>query len=329
MFNLKWKKNRKAVKSTILMVSIVLVFVASGCATTPVKTEYVPPYSPGYGVFLDHIIMESLEGSEEKLKGPPPKLIPPYYTRILEDGRLTIALVIGTEDLVNNYYKDTGGGDLLRIFKGSYIVPIILYGKGIILDAVVVNNKEDLIKALGEREVIFVYSHSRYGNGWALHTDGLDEPFRMQSDPIRIPTKQLHGYKGDVVRVTATHTYLRANTEDIDRVVPYPGFQIIVGLSCTSKRHFQKELLKMRGDNPSLFVLTTGAGSFLEMDFKIFKTFMNDLALGLPMEKIVSDMNDTWQQIPDDFYKKHGIRYNWRPKRVIKFTHSDIGNGAK
>ncbi len=85
----------------------------------------------------------------------------------------------------------------------------------------------------------------------------------------------------------------------------------------------------MRGDNPSLFVLTTGAGSFLEMDFKIFKTFINDLALGLPMKKIVSDMNDTWQKIPDDFYKKHGIRYNWRPKRVIKFTHSDIGDEAK
>lgn len=311
-------------RSMVLIAAAAFVFVTSGCATAPKKTEYVPPYSPGYGVFIDHIISEGLEGSMEKLKGAPPESLPPYYEKILDDGRLTIALAIGTEDLVNGFYDEKGGGDLLRIFVGSYTAPVILYGREIIIDAVVVNNKEDLIRALGEREVVFVYSHSRYGNGWALHSDGLDEPFRMQSDPIRIPKKQLHGYKGDIVRESATHYYLKPNTEDLDRVVPYPGFQIIIGLSCTSERHFQKELLKMRNGNPSLLVLTTGAGSFLEMRFKIFTTFMSGLVLGRPMNEIVSAMNDTWQRIPDEFFKEHGIRYNWRPRRVIKLTHSDI-----
>jgi hypothetical protein len=321
---LKSMRKLDIAKLMVLVAAAVIIFAASGCATPPKTTVYVPPYTPGYGVFIDHIIAEGLEGSAEKLKGVPPESLPPYYERLLEDGKLTIALAIGTEDLVNGFYDETGGGDLLRVFVGSCTVPANLYGREVIIDAVVVNNKEGLIKALGEREVVFVYSHSRYGNGWALHEDGLDEPFRMQSDPIRIPKKQLHGYKGDIVRETASHYYLRPNTEDLDRVVPYPGFQIIVGLSCTSQRHFQKELLKMRNGNPSLFVLTTGAGSFLEMRFKIFKTFMGGLALGKPMNEIVSDMNDTWQRIPDEFFEEHGIRYSWRPRRVIKLTYSDI-----
>lgn len=314
----------KIARLKIFLALTTLILIVSGCATPPKKTEYIPPYSPGYGVFLNYIIAEGLEGSMERLKGAPPESLPPYYEKLFEDGRLTIALAIGTEDLVNGFYDEKGGGDLLKIFVGEYTAPVKLYGRDIIIDAVVVNNREDLIKALGEREVVFVYSHSRYGNGWALHSDGLDEPFRMQSDPIRIPKKQLHGYEGDIVSESATHYYLRPNTQDIDMVVPYPGFQIIVGLSCTSQGHFQKELLKMRNGNPSLFVLTTGAGSFLEMRFKIFKTFLAGLTLGLPMDKIVSDMNDTWQRIPDEFFKEHGIRYSWRPKRVIKLSYSDI-----
>jgi len=296
--------------------------VVTGCATTGVtEYTYVPPYSPGYGIFTDHIVTEALEALPEDYESTDPDA---YWDILTADGRITIALCIGTEDLVNSFYDPTGGGDLLRVFVEEYETTILIRDREITLDVAIVNNKEELITAFGEREVIFVYSHSRYGNGWALHEDGLDEPFRMQSDPIRIPKKQLHGYQGEITGESSSHYFLAPNTEDLDRVVPYPGFQMIIGLSCTSERHFMKELLAMRGENPSLMILTTGAGSFLEMHFSIFKTFLTDLVVGTPVDVMVSDMNDAWQAVPEIFYEEHGIRYNWTPRRVIKFSHSDI-----
>lgn len=309
---------------SIIPTTALIITLAPGCATIPETTEYTLPYTPGYGVYIDHIITESLEDVALELSGLGPGIYPSYHDLLFEDGRLTIALCIGTEDLVNNFYDETGGGDLLRVMVERYIAPINVYGREIIIDAVVVDNKEELISALGERELIFVYSHSRYGNGWALHEDGLDEPFRMQSDPIRIPKKQLHSYKGEIVSESSTHYHLAPNTDDLDRVVPYPGFQIIVGLSCTSKKHFMKELLKMREGNPSLMILTVGAGSFIEMRYKIFKRFFAGIVTGEPISEIVSAMNDVWQRIPDEFYEEYGIRYNWKPRRVIEFSYSDI-----
>ena len=300
------------------------VFILSGCATTPEVTKYVPTYMPGIGVYLNFIVDYALEETIPALTGPPPEDLPRYHELLFEDGLLTVALCIGTEDLVDTNYDERGGGRILEVDIGEYAIPLNLYGREVIIDTVVVNNKEDLIKAFHEREVIFVYSHSRYGNGWALHQDGLDDPFRMQSDPIRIPIKELHGLEGEVVKMTSSHCYLKPNTGDIDRVIPYPGFQIIVGLSCTSKGHFMKELLKMRGGYPSLMILTTGAGSFLEMKFKIFSSFLENLIVGEEITDIVSTMNDVWQRIPQEFYEEHNIKYDWTPKRVINFSHSDI-----
>ncbi|MBN1880930.1 MAG: hypothetical protein JW885_02045 [Deltaproteobacteria bacterium] len=315
--NIARKKN---VFRTILACFAALA--VTGCATTgTTEYTYVPPYSPGYGIFTDHIVTEALETLPEDYESRDPDA---YWELLTADGRITIALCIGTEDLVNNFYDSTGGGDLLRVFVEEYETTILIREKEITLDVAIVNNKEELITAFGEREVIFVYSHSRYGNGWALHEDGLDEPFRMQSDPISIPKKQLHGYQGEIVGESSSHYFLAPNTEDLDRVVPYPGFQMIIGLSCTSEKHFMKELLAMRSGNPSLMILTTGAGSFLEMHFSIFESFLADLVVGTPTDEMVSHMNDAWQAVPEIFYEEHGIRYNWTPKRVIKFSYSDI-----
>lgn len=304
------------------MILVGLALIMTGCATTGVtEYTYVPPYTPGYGIFADYIVTESLEALPEGYESTDPDA---YWELLVADGRITIALCIGTEDLVNNFYDPAGGGDLLRVFVNEYETTISIREREVILDVVIVDSKEELITALGEREVVFVYSHSRYGNGWALHEDGLDEPFRMQSDPIRIPKKQLHGYQGEIVGESSSHYFLSPNTEDLDRVVPYPDFQMIIGLSCTSEKHFMKELLAMRDGNPSLMILTTGAGSFLEMHFTIFKTFLADLVVGTPVDDLVSHMNDAWQNVPEIFYEEHGIRYNWTPRRVIKFSHSDI-----
>ncbi len=301
-----------------------LVLIIAGCATVPEKTAYVPPYTPNYGVFVDHIVADGLEGIVPKLTGDPAAL-PAYWHLLMDDGKLTVALCIGTEDLVSKIYTETGGGAVLDVKVRDTQIPVTIYGKKVIVDVTVVTNKEQLIKALGEREVIFVYSHSRYGNGWALHDNGLDDPFRMQSDPIRTPKNQMHGYKGEIVGESGGYYLLKPNTEDLDKVVPYPGYQIIVGLSCTSKQHFLKELIKMRAGNPTTMILTTGAGGFLEMRFTIFKRFLQGIVAGEDTKKLVSGLNDTWQKVPDVFFDIYKIRANVTAYRVIDLSYDNLG----
>jgi hypothetical protein len=201
---------------------------------------------------------------------------------------------------------------------------VTIDGKEIIIDITVVTNKEQLLKAFNEREVIFVYSHSRYGNGWALHEEGLDEPFRMQADTIKIPKNQMHGYEGQIIGESGGYYILKGNTEDLDMVVPYPGYQLIVGLSCTSKGQFMKELVKMRAGNPSTMILTTNAGGFLEMRFTIFKRFLAGVLVGEDMKKLVSGMNDTWQKVPDVFFDMYKIRTTVKAYRVIDYSYDDL-----
>jgi hypothetical protein len=307
-----------------ILISIFFLSTLWGCATVPEKTVYVPPYTPNYGIFVDHIVNDGLQKILPALAGEPSGDLPIYWHRLMDDGRLTIALCVGTEDLVDKVYDEKGGGKVLEVMIRDAQIPVKVYGKDVIIDITVVTDREQLIKAFNEREIIFVYSHSRYGNGWALHEDGLDDPFRMQSDTIRIPMNQMHGYQGDIIGSSGGYYLLKPNTEDLDRVVPYPGYQIIVGLSCTSKGHFMKELVKMRAGNPSTMILTTGAGSFLEMRFTIFKTFLSGIMAGEDFKKIVSDMNDTWQKVPEVFFEMYKIKTNIKPYRVIDLSYSDL-----
>ena len=311
-------------KRHLLLCLIFFSYLLSGCATVPKKTTYVPPYTPNYGIFVDHIVNDGLEKTLPALAGDPSAELPAYWHRLMDDGKLTVALCVGTEDLVDKVYDEKGGGRVLEVMIRDAQIPVTVYGKEVLIDITVVTNREQLIKAFNEREVIFVYSHSRYGNGWALHEDGLDDPFRMQADTIRIPKNQMHGYQGQITGESGGYYLLKPNTEDLDKVVPYPDYQLIVGLSCTSKGHFMKELVKMRNGKPSTMILTTGAGSFLEMRFTIFKRFLQGIVTGEDMKKTVSGMNDAWQKVPDVFFEMYKIKTNIKPYRVIDFSYSDI-----
>jgi hypothetical protein len=307
-----------------LGVFIVLAFlVIGGCVTTP-KTAYIPPYTPLYGVFANYITEQCIQDVLPTLPLAAPEKLPRYWHALMDDGVLTVALCVGTEDLVNKLYDETGGGQVLSVKVRDAKIPVTIYDKEIIIDITVVTTKEQLIKAFNEREVIFVYSHSRYGNGWALHEEGLDDPFLMQADTIRIPKNQMHGYQGEIIGQSGGYYLLKGNTTDLDKVVPYPGYQLIVGLSCTSKGHFMKELVKMRAGNPSTMILTTNAGGFLEMRFTIFKRFLAGVLVGEDMKKLVSGMNDTWQKVPDVFFDMYKVRTNVRAYRVIDYSYDDL-----
>ncbi len=309
--------------SRIGVVLFLLLVALGGCATVPVETA-LPPYTPLYGVFINYIIDQGLETLVPTLPAEAPANLPPYWHALMDDGVLTVALCVGTEDLVNKIYDEKGGGGVLDVKVRDAKIPVTIYGKKIIIDATVVTTKEQLIKAFNEREVIFVYSHSRYGNGWALHEEGLDDPFKMQADTIKIPKNQMHGYQGQIIGESGGYYLLKANTEDLDKVVPYPGYQLIVGLSCTSKGQFMKELVKMRAGNPSTMILTTNAGGFLEMRFTIFKRFLTGILAGEDMKKLVSGMNDTWQKVPDVFFEIYKIRTNVKAYRVIDYSYDDL-----
>jgi hypothetical protein len=315
-------KKRHAPRLGVVM--ILLLLVLSGCATVPAETTYIPPYTPLYGVFANYITEQCIQDVLPTLPAVAPEKLPPHWHALMDDGILTVALCIGTEDLVNKLYDEKGGGGVLDVKVRDAKIPVTIHDKKIIIDITVVTTKEQLIKAFNEREVIFVYSHSRYGNGWALHEEGLDEPFLMQADTIRIPKNQMHGYQGQIIGESGGYYLLKPNTTDLDKVVPYPGYQLIVALSCTSKGQFMKELVKMRAGNPSTMILTTNAGGFLEMRFTIFKRFLAGILTGEDMKKLVSGMNDTWQKVPDVFFDIYKIRTNVKAYRVIDYSYDDL-----
>jgi hypothetical protein len=300
-----------------------LLAVLGGCATVPAEVA-IPPYTPLYGVFANYITEQCIQDVLPTLTAVAPDKLPPYWHALMDDGILTVALCIGTEDLVNKIYDEKGGGAVLDVKVRDAKVPVTINDKKIIIDITVVTTKEQLIKAFNEREVIFVYSHSRYGNGWALHEEGLDDPFKMQADTIKIPKNQMHGYQGQIIGESGGYYLLKASTEDLDKVVPYPGYQLIVGLSCTSKGQFMKELVRMRAGNPSTMILTTNAGGFLEMRFTIFKRFLAGILTGEDMKKLVSGMNDTWQKVPDVFFEIYKVKTTVKAYRVIDYSYDDL-----
>ena len=111
--NISWKRYLHGA-----MMLGALTLIMTGCATTGVtEYTYVPPYSPGYGIFTDHIVTESLEALPEGYESTDPDA---YWELLTADGRITIALCMGTADLVNNFYDPTGGGDLFRVFVNEY-----------------------------------------------------------------------------------------------------------------------------------------------------------------------------------------------------------------
>jgi hypothetical protein len=314
-------KPRNRVRFGVLC--LLLLTLLAGCATVPTETA-IPPYTPLYGVFANYITEQCIQEVLPTLPLVSPDKLPRYWHALLDDGVLTVALCIGTEDLVNKIYDEKGGGAVLDVKVRDAKIPATIYGKSIIIDVTIVTTKEQLIKAFNEREVIFVYSHSRYGNGWALHEEGLDDPFRMQADTIKIPKNQMHGYQGQVIGESGGYYLLKANTEDLDKVVPYPGYQVIVGLSCTSKAQFMKELVKMRAGNPTTMILTTNAGGFLEMRFTIYKRFLAGILAGEDMKKLVSGMNDTWQKVPDVFFDMYKVKTTVKAYRVIDYSYDDM-----
>ncbi len=314
---------KKKQKNLIGVVVLFLLLALGGCVTGP-REAAIPPYTPLYGVFANYITEQCIQDVLPTLTAVAPEKLPRYWHALMDDGVLTVALCIGTEDLVNKIYDEKGGGSVLDVKVRDAKIPVTMYEKKIIIDITVVTTKAQLIKALNEREVIFVYSHSRYGNGWALHEEGLDDPFKMQADTIKIPKNQMHGYQGEIIGQSGGYYLLKANTADLDLVIPYPGYQLIVGLSCTSKGQFMKELVKMRAGNPSTMILTTNAGGFLEMRFTIFKRFLAGVLVGEDMKKLVSGMNDTWQKVPDVFFDMYKIKSPVKAYRVIDYSYDDL-----
>ena len=61
----------------VITITLIITFL-TGCATIPEPVEYTLPYTPGYGVYIDHIIMEALEDDELILSGPGPETKRPW-----------------------------------------------------------------------------------------------------------------------------------------------------------------------------------------------------------------------------------------------------------
>lgn len=149
-----------------------------------------------------------------------------------------------------------------------------------------VNNIEDAKKAFEESDVIYVDSHSRYGLGWALSKEGMGNPLKMQTKPIKIPKSELRGYKGKILKDLGKEVIIQSTDEDIRQIKPRKGYQIIAMASCSSGQHFLEVIKRLRQGLPTTVIYTNK-----EVIGRPIDILLEGLLTGKRIEQITQKMN--------------------------------------
>lgn len=230
---------------------------------------------------------------------------PRYMKELLADGKLTIGLGIGTSDLGAVAVPDQVKG---RIAEAHYF----LQGQWVLVSCRLIVSKAEFQKALGECEILFVTSHSRFGAGPVFLQDGKAEPFRMQSTKdykIVMPQKEVSGYQG-VVRQTYTRpaqkktcVVFEPDSSDLDRSTPVRGYQLIVLSTCTSMRHFLDDIARFRKGFPTTAIFTTRA-CCMDTSMRPFTRLLYEIFQAQPIEQVVAGLNEEYRAVAWENVKK-------------------------
>ncbi len=199
--------------------------------------------------------------------------LPDYIKELISDGVLDIAVFVGAEFEYLPIKKDE-----IRVLPESMLILRIRY----------INNIKDAKKAFEECDVIHIESHSRFGLGWALAKEGMANPLKMQPAPIKIPKKELYGYKGQVLKdLRNGHVIVQGSDEDIKQVKGRRGYQLISMNSCDSGKHFLEVIKRLREGLPTTVIYTT-----TEVKADTAEILLRGLSSGKSILQITQEMND-------------------------------------
>lgn len=224
--------------------------------------------------------------------------LPAYAEALLADGRLSIGLGIGTEDL---------GAVRLPVDPRLHRVKtrMRICGRAVEVEARFILSRAEFRRALGDCEILFVTSHSRFGAGPVFRHDGKARPFLMQQSrgyDIVMPDEEICGFPGKVKRRFYSrargkqYTVFAPDSSDLDSARPLHGYQLLVLSTCTSKKHFSDEIETFRSLYPTTAILTRRA-AFLDPGMNVFMGFLAQVFQARELPDIVAAMNAEYNDV--------------------------------
>jgi hypothetical protein len=214
------------------------------------------------------------------------------------DGRITVGLGIGTQDLGRVQLPDDP-----QQWRGTHTCR--LFGRDVVIEARLILTNEDFRVALEECEVIFITSHSRFGAGPVFMHDGKARPFLMQATPgyeIIMPDSEVEGYQGQVLRTlynrekNKEYTVFAPDDRDLSRSFPLRGYQMLVFSTCSSLRHFLDEIEAFRSGYPTTAIFAASP-SLMDTDMRVFKRLLYELFRGSSTQGLVDGINSEYRAV--------------------------------
>ena len=289
---------------SLLIVSILLFFTGCTIRGLQKNVENKPVLEPlQIGKLISQVYSavqrqaenEDLHSSE----------IPLYLDRLLADRRLVIGLGVGTTDLAEIVVPSEVSG---CVSMAEYVIQ----GKKILVEGRLILNENDFQKALTECEIIFVSTHARFGAGPAFFYDGKANPYRMQRTKgyvVSMSEAEVDGYQGSVIRTydgflkQKKYFDFKPDSRDLDKAVPFPGYQMIVMSTCSSEKHFLDDIAWLRAKYPTTAIFTTKPCG-VDPLFRTFKRMLYGVFKGDEIHRVVEEMNEEYISVAWEYMQK-------------------------
>jgi hypothetical protein len=287
----------------LLIVVIILSF--TGCWGVQKNVKNDPALEPlQIGKLISQVYKAVRKHGEDEYFLSPE--IPQYLDKLLADRRLVIGLGVGTSDLAEIVVPSEVSG---RISMAEYVIK----GKKILVEGRLILNKDDFQKALTECEIIFVSTHARFGIGPAFLHDGKANPYRMQRTDgyvISMSDAEVDGYQGTVIRTydgfmkQKKYFDFEPDSRDIDKAVPFPGYQMIVLSTCSSEKHFLDDIEWLRAKYPTTAIFTTKPCG-VDPLFRTFKRMLYGVFKGDEIDRVVEEMNKEYISVAWEYMQEN------------------------
>jgi hypothetical protein len=231
--------------------------------------------------------------------------IPRYLDELLADRRLVIALGVGTPDLAEIAVPS-------EVSESFSLAECVIRGQKVLVEGRLILNKDDFQKALTECEIIFVSTHARFGVGPAFFSDGKGNPYRMQRTKgyvVSMSETEVDGYQGTVIRTydgfmkQKKYFDFDPDSRDLDKAVPFPGYQMIVMSTCSSEKHFLDDIAWLRAKYPTTAIFTTEPCG-VDPLFRTFKRMLYGVFRGDEINNVVEEMNKEYISVAWEYMQK-------------------------
>jgi hypothetical protein len=232
--------------------------------------------------------------------------MPAYLQALLADGRISIGLGIGTEDLGMICLPPDET-------EHRFSATVRLQGMDAGVDVRLILTRDDFRAALAECEIIFITSHSRFGAGPVFLHDGKDKPFRMQTTSgyeIVMPQSEVGGYGGEIVRTFRNevrkkdYTVFAPDSTELDASRPLPGYQMIVFSTCSSRRHFRDDIARFRRPYPTTAIFTRRS-CLMDTSMRVFIRLLYGVFAAQPVEEVVDGLNAEYTAVAWQHVREH------------------------